>query len=273
METITRETDLATVLRAPLRSVSDEVILVTDDSALVAHVVTELSDLGADAPEEVQLLSTATALDEALGQFFTATRAAELAEGRLDLRTAEAATLPSVFITPDELVTVVSLPGDRAVSVETADDAVVRAVRSAYLDAFDGAAEYHISQPPYSELLAELESRVGDGTRDDLDQIVQAGLDVRSSREGLDEVELAILLGARNGAMLMDLARWAEDTQVASRSTMSNRKRELEEKGLITTEDVVHGVGRPKQRLGLTEKLESLEPADVVRTAQDVLEA
>lgn len=273
METITQETDLATVLRAPLQSVSDEVILVTDDPALVATLVTELSELGEDAPEQVRLLSTATALDEALDQFFTATRAAELAQERLLVRTAEAGTLPSVFITPDELVTVISLPGDRAVGVETADDDVVHAVRNAYLEALEGATEYHISQAPYSELLAELESRVDEATRDDLDGIVQAGVDVRSSRDGLDEVELAILVGARNGAMLMDLARWAEDTHVASRSTMSNRKRDLEEKGLITTEDVVHGVGRPKQRLGLTEQLEGREPADVVRTAQDILAA
>lgn len=273
METITQETDLATVLRAPLRSVSDEVVLVTDDPALVATLVTELSELGEDAPEQVRLLGTATALDEALDQFFTATRAAELAQGRLRVRTVEAGTLPSVFITPDELVTVISLPGDRAVGVETADDDVVHAVRNAYLEALDGATEYHISQSSYSELLAELESRVDEATRDDLDGIVQAGVDVRSSRDGLDEVELAILIGARNGAMLMDLARWAEDTHVASRSTMSNRKRELEEKGLITTEDVVHGVGRPKQRLGLTEKLEGREPADLVRTAQDILAA
>lgn len=271
MDTETHESDLATALRSPLREIADEAILVTDDPSLVTHVVTILSDLGDDAPGQVRLLSTEEAFDEALNRFFTATRAAELAQDRLRLRTTDASTLPSLLITSDELVTVVTLPGDRAVRIETADDDVLLAVRSRYLDAMGAAAEYRVSQPPYSQLLEEMGSRVGDATRTDLDQIVEAGVDVRSTRDGLDEVELTILLGARNGAMLMDLARWAEDTRVASRSTMSNRKRELEDAGLVTTEDVVHGVGRPKQRLGLSEQLESLDPTDVVRTAQSVL--
>lgn len=271
MENSGLEGDLSTILRSPLAAVEEEAILVSDDPLLVEHVITTLADLGADVPETVRLLSTVETLDGATTDFFTAVKAAELAEDGLVFRSTEARSLPSLLITPSSLVTVVALPGERAVRIETDDDDLLVAVRGAYLSALDSAREYEVTEPPYSTMLEQLAGTVGEATSADLEQVVREGVEVRGDRDGLDEVQLALLLGARNRALHYDLSRWAEDAGVASRATVSNKKRALEDADLIRTEGVKDGIGRPKHRLELTDDLQDLDPTDVVRCAKAVL--
>lgn len=109
--------------------------------------------------------------------------------------------------------------------------------------------------PGYIRLLDALEAEAGPAVRADLAAAFDAATadgDVLADG-AVDELDAALLLGARNRAQLYELSERAETTRLASRATVSARKRRLESAGLLDTEKVTADVGRPRQRLVLAD--------------------
>ena len=273
------------LVRGPIGSAPDGVVVVSDHVAVLREAVLAVAEAGDDAPDHVRMLGTEGALSGACDDFLAATRAADLADGgRLSIRVTEQDHLPSLLVTggevgspsrrsdAGEVTTISPLPGSDAVAVRTGEADSVATVRSAFVESFSNAAGYEVGVPGYTRLLESLDSAVGSDVRADLASVMEAGVTVRSSAGGLDEIDAILLVGGRNGAQLFELSTWAEDLGVASRATMSSRKRRLEAAGLLTTEKVHADVGRPRQRLIVAaEGPRDAPPADLIRGARDVL--
>jgi hypothetical protein len=261
------------LVRSPVGSAADEVVVVSGHVLVLRESVLAVAEAGDDAPAHVRLLGTERALAEACDDFLTATRAAEMVdEGRLTMRASDEHHLPSLLVTAGAVTTVSALPGGDAVAVRTDDDDPVFTIRSAFVDAFSDATPFEVTVPGYSRLLDSLDSAVGSDVRDDVAAVLEAGVSVRSSDATLDEIDTILLMGGRNGAQLYELSEWAEELGVASRATMSSRKRQLEAAGLLTTEKIHADVGRPRQRLLVAaDRLREASPVDLVRAARSVL--
>ncbi|ESP86940.1 transcriptional regulator TbsP domain-containing protein [Candidatus Halobonum tyrrellensis] len=259
----------------------DDPLVVSADAAVLRETlrsVASLADAAADdgdddAPGCVRLCGPPAALDAATDEFRTAARAADLVESdRLDLRTVDDRTLPSVLVAAGRALAPVPLPDGRAVALSTDESAVVSAVRTAFAETVAAGDRYRLGVPAYSRLLEELGSEVGSTTREEFAAALDAPVTVRGPDDTLDEIDAALLLGARNRAQLYELSEWAESVGLASRATVSSRKRRLEAVGLLATEKVATDVGRPRQRLVLAdESLASVGVSDLVRAARSVL--
>lgn len=273
MTTGTATGGLDELLRRPLEPATGEATVVSDDGSVLEGVVRVLAGLGADAPR-VRALSSAATLDAVGDDFLAAARATDLVEAdRLVLRTAEGVgTLPSLLVTTTGAVAVAPLPDGSAVAFETDEEAVVSTVREAFSAALAAGEEYRFGVPGYTRLLDTLDTTVGTGVRDDFAAALDAAVTVRGPEGALDEIDTALLLGARNRAQLYELSEWAESVGLASRATVSARKRRLEAAGLLATEKIATDVGRPRQRLLLADdSLVEIGVADLVRAARSVL--
>ena len=108
----------------------------------------------------------------------------------------------------------------------------------------------------WRELLSQLEKAVDRKVRREFERLIKAA---RIENLGaLDDISVAIISAAQAGALLNDLGTWAEDVGLASKATFSRRKQALEEQGVIRTEKVPIEVGRPKQRLLLSDEIEGV---------------
>lgn len=89
-------------------------------------------------------------------------------------------------------------------------------------------------------------------------------------RDGpLDPVTAVTLVAARHRVQTLELSEWAEGLGFSSRTELSRVTNRLEERGLIATERVPHGVGRPRQRLGVArDALADCPPSEFVAVAR-----
>ena len=264
---------LGQLLRRPIEAAADEVTVVSADPAVLREAVLTVSELGDDAPARARVYGPAAALDRVDDDFRTAARAADLvATGRLDLRAVDDSTPPSVVVTGDEALAPVPLPDGRAVGLRTDDGDAVEAIVAGFESAGAAGEPYRLAVPAYSRMLDALEAEVGRAVREEFAAALDAPVAVRGTGDALDEIDTALLLGARNRAQLYELSEWAEGVGLASRATVSARKRRLEAAGLLATEKVATDVGRPRQRLVLAdESLAAVESDDLLRAARSVV--
>jgi len=132
------------------------------------------------------------------------------------------------------------------------------------------AEKYNLRTPPYSEVEESLNTELGEETT----QSFTEGLDAAKSARGettVDGTTLALLAGAQREDLFYDVARWGEDTEVASKATFSRVKQDLEKADIIETENVPTDVGRPRQRLLLTDRFEGRDMGQLVTAAESVL--
>jgi hypothetical protein len=119
--------------------------------------------------------------------------------------------------------------------------------------------------------MSSLRREIGDATASDFAAMLEV-LETASGDDGLDEVAVALLAAARNEILLYDISKWGEDSGVASKATFSRKKTEMEDSGLIDTENVPIDIGRPRLRLGFVDDgLHDAPIDDVVAAARDAL--
>lgn len=63
-------------------------------------------------------------------------------------------------------------------------------------------------------------------------------------------------MGALHELEYYELGRWAEDTRLASKATLSRKKHELGDRGVIDVTPIQMQVGRPRHRLLLGEDVD-----------------
>lgn len=140
--------------------------------------------------------------------------------------------------------------------VKLSDDEIGSILTDEFESLLESASRVDIETPVWSELLAKLESVVGLQTRSEFEQLIEAAK--LEEMDSLDAVSVALIAAAQSGALSYDLGKWAEETGVASKATISRRKTALETDGVIYTEKVPVEVGRPRQRLLLADDISAV---------------
>lgn len=213
----------------------------------------------ADDPPAVRLLSARPPLRELRQDFLAASEAANhIEDGVLEIRERRSPDGEELRRTESPLVL-----GEGAIhSLLTLGDG--RGARlSGRGGSFQGEAwercerlweesdEFPLRTPARQRVAATLESEMGERFREDFEESLTQASSMRNPAE-FEEVTAALLVGAKHGVLHYELSRWGEDVGLASRATFTRRKNRLEEMGVIETENVEAGVGRPRQRLELT---------------------
>lgn len=265
----------AEVVAEALSATSGEVLVVCSRPAVVEAIVA--AEASADLPEFVQLLVDETTARDVQRDFLTATRVVDLVEaGRLEVRTVadDDLPLPALFVASDQVVNVLPTGDGGEAAFVTSDEAVLETLRDTYTAAWDETDEFTFRTPAYSTLLETLGERLGDDVRDDMAAVLDLDATEAALDGGLDEVDVAVLVAAKNGEQLYEISRWGERIRLASPAKFSQAKQRLEEADLIDTEKIPQDRGRPRQRLVLGAAMPadpSLE--DLITTARETLSA
>jgi hypothetical protein len=125
--------------------------------------------------------------------------------------------------------------------------------------------------PAYSRVLEELGENLGESIQTDVESMLEHAVETRDRESGIDAVRLPILAGAKNEVQLYELSRWGGDTRVGSRSKFPREKNKLEDIGLIDTESINSGGGRPRQRLVLDDDVAATSVEELVSLTESVL--
>lgn len=245
-------------------------IIVVDPTTAVLEALVELLNTYST---NVQFLGSEPSLKSALDEFRLASRAADHVDsGELELfPTAIAAN--TVLITVNTITSLVwSQKG--VAGLQTADQSVVRSVRSKYTTALESSDSLSLRAPPYSTVLQTMSELIEASAADEFDTMLTSLKTHSDVAEKVDEVMVALLVAARHEIMLYDLSKWGEDIGIASKATFSRTKSRLENAGIISTEKVPIDVGRPRLKLELvqTNRLPGLSAESLVIEAARMLE-
>ncbi|WP_136715607.1 transcriptional regulator TbsP [Halorientalis salina] len=261
---------IADLLDSVLDAASTDLYVVNPSQGTIEELISVMTDL--ESPPTVNLLAGERSLKDVMDDFIVASRAANLVEaGHLSIRTTSSQPENSLFITENEVVSIVTA-GDRVAGLTTDDSDFVTSVRDRYATVWDDADEYALRTPPLTEVRDTLSADISEATAADFDEVLASLQTARGNGDGLDEVTISLLVAAKNGELLYDISKWGEDIGLASKATFSRTKTKLEDMGLIDTEKVPIDVGRPRLRLMLGDsRLQDAEADQLANVSQSLL--
>lgn len=226
-----------------------------------------------DPPERVRLLLADDDAEAVRSDFLVAADAADaVADGRLAVRTASDL---------DASLTVVDGTVRALLPLDVGEDAVfgvssgaggttADAVAARYERVWETAEPVDLGAPGRTALVDAFES-AWPGAGDTLAGLFEAAGTL--PRDGaLDHVAACTLAVARHRGLVMVLGEQAEEVGLCSRSGITRAKARLVDAGLVDTERVPTGVGRPRQRLVLAgDGLADATPAELLATGREAL--
>jgi hypothetical protein len=260
------------MVRRSMEESGGELRLLQVSPAVLSRYVKVLSE--EEGSVEVRALVGEGALKDVMDDFLVASAASDLIkQGRLELlSTPDDSRRSLVFVGDSEVMSFVDV-GDEIGAVSTDDDEIVSRASDLFGSMWENGEEFGIRTPPASRIRETLREDIGEDTQEDFDGILGILETAKGDGEGLDEITVALLAAARNEILLYDISKWGEDSGVASKATFSRKKTEMEDNGIIDTENVPIDIGRPRLRLKFAD--ESLHEApleDVVDTAKRAME-
>ncbi|WP_160135510.1 transcriptional regulator TbsP [Halococcus salsus] len=254
----TVDTSKSTLFDAILENESNDLLSTGFDEALTEALITVLGEI--DDPPNVHLLTTESVLKWVRDDFVLASEAADLIKSEtLSMRTDESVSENRLVITEESVVSLVTA-GEHTAGLPTDDEEFVGAVNEKWNERWNQAEEFSLRTPPRSRVEASLNDEFGSEVEEDFRAMLDTVESTRSN-EGLDAVDVSLLVAAKHELLLYDVSKWGEDIGLASKATFSRAKTNLEESVLIETEKVPIDVGRPRLRLLLGE--DELRDADI----------
>ena len=252
------ETSRSTLFDAILENEPNDLLSTGFDEALTEALITVLGER--DDPPDVHLLTTESVLKWVRDDFVLASEAADLIESEtLSMRTGESVSEDRLIITEESVVSLVTA-GEHTAGLPTDNEEFVGAANEKWSERWNQAEEFSLRTPPRSRVEASLNEEFGSEVEEDFRAMLDSVESTRSD-EGLDEVDVSLLVAAKHELLLYDISKWGEEVGLASKATFSRAKTNLEESGLIETEKVPIDVGRPRLRLLLGE--DDLRDADI----------
>lgn len=258
-------------VRQALDRAGDLAYVVDPAPTVLEAVVTALDETG--ATPGTRLLVETELLKDQVADFLFASTLANLTEAdAVTLRTAGHFRNANLLLFPDTAVQLFDLEVRlAAVGTDTAE--TVSALHAQADDRWAAATPYELRTPARATISDSLETQLGDQARSDFSAIVDSLETARGNGAGLDEVTIALLVAAKNEALLYDISKWGEDIGLASKATFSRTKSALEELGIIATEKVPIDVGRPRLRLKFADdRLRSASPDELASVAMGLLD-
>lgn len=234
-------------LTATLLDTDESCLLIDPSAALLGAVAGFVIDSPA-GPPAVDVLAEAEALKTAREEFQVAAGLAEgIADDRLRLRVLEERANTTLLVTPSVVYAVVD-GGDTVGALASETEPFVGSVREIYRETFADADSFDLRRPALSHTIETLEEQLGGPVADEFERALEGAERIT----GLDAVvTLLVVVTARNEGLLYDLSQWSEDVGLASKATVSRRKSQLEDTGVVLTEKQPIDIGRPRLRLVL----------------------
>jgi hypothetical protein len=265
------ERNATEVCRTVLNDASDDVLAVGLSAETINGMLTVLTER--DDPPSLRILAAEAVLKDLVSDFTVASTIADfITDDILSLRTSQDRLDGPLLLTEKRMVAIVSTDTQTA-GLRTDDEEFVEDARRHYADRWDTAEPFTLRTPPLSRVQETMDDEFGPDMTADFEQMRTAlGTNRGNDHSALDEVDICLLAGARNEALLYDISTWGENVGIASRATFSRKKTNLEEMGLINTEKVPIDVGRPRQRLLLgDERLHEADADELVSVAGSIL--
>lgn len=239
--------------------------------AVLGPLVETLDETGADPG--ARLLVRTESLKDQVQDFLFASRLADLdARDAIAYRTDDWFPNRNLLVFETAAVQLIDLAGQLA-AVETTAEPVLTVLEPNLADHWESATGFQLRTPARSAVENTIEEALGPDARADFTAIIESLETARGDTAGLDEVTIALLVAARNEALLYDVSKWGEDVGLASKATFSRTKSNLEDLGVIATEKVPIDVGRPRLRLKFAdERLRSASADELASVATGLLD-
>ncbi|MEZ3117928.1 DUF5821 family protein [Halobaculum sp. MBLA0147] len=233
------------LLRTMFDQVSGETYLTNPSPELLESLST--LDAG-ELPETLHVVATDESLKEVRSNFLPSSYLAEHVEaGIVSLYVADPTVRTAGVVSDDALFGVVDETGGPFAALPASDSEIVQTFADTCSDSFGVRDEFSLRTPALSRALAGIEEQVGEEVRSDFETVL-GHMDVVGD-DTVTEVELLLLLTARNEGLLYDISKAGEDVGISSKATFSRSKTNLEDLGFIGTDKVPIDVGRPRLRL------------------------
>ncbi len=242
--------DRESLVAAVLDDLAGPVLLVDPDIRLLAAV----AEHGATAETlpSLQVFAREDVLKTVRDDFLVSTLLGDLLETEaVELRVLPSPTPNTLFVTEDALSAVVSADGGVS-ALGSEDGEFVTDAHDTYSGQYETAESFDLRTPGRERILETLADRLGEPSAETVEAAL-ATLADRPDGGEVDGVALSLLTVAYHEGQLYEVSRWGEDIGMASKATFSRTKTDLEDEGYVTTEKVPVDVGRPRQRLLLTE--------------------
>lgn len=180
-----------------------------------------------------------------------------------DVRVSEAASHESSFAVTDDVVAVSTPLQEETVATTSEDSPTVERAQESAVHVFEAGEPYGLP----GGTLSAFRERVAAEFDEDLQTDFIAAL--QAPGETVDQ-QRAVLAAAANDCSLYAVSTLLEDCGLASKATISRAKTTLEDVGVITTTQIVQEVGRPRQRLHLTDEEAGEDYPDVAAVVDAV---
>jgi hypothetical protein len=222
----------------------------------------------ADAPATVRLLLSPDDADAVLGRFTTAAVAADLRrEGHLAVAVVDG--LSQRLTLTGDAAHVHLRPDGRPRSISAEAPSLCRDLRERYERRLASVGPRAPEVPGWREL-TETFREAFPAAGETLRAVLADAPELPVSGE-FDAVTVVGLVAARHGLQTMAVSEWAESVDLSSRTELSRVKSRLADRGLVDTDRVPQGVGRPRQKLLLAaDRLRECPPEEFVDHAREL---
>lgn len=222
----------------------------------------------ADAPAPVRLLVSPTGADVLFSRFTTATVVADLrADGHLAVAAVDGLS-QRLTLTADATHVHLRPDGDLR-SITARETPLCRDLRARYERQWAAADRQDPGVPGWRELMETFRGAFPDAG-ETLRAVLTDAPELPVSGE-FDAVTVVGLVAARHGLQTMTVSEWAESVDLSSRTELSRVKSRLTDRGLVDTDRVPQGVGRPRQKLVLADdRLRECPPTELLTRAREL---
>lgn len=260
------------IIRSTLREGGGNVSVLQVPPRVLSRYV-RIAEEESDEIEEMRVLAHVDTIKSVMDDFLTASAVSDLvAEGKVELLSTEDEVERSVVLVGDSAVVSYVDFDDTVGALWSDEEELLESSVSFFEEAWKDGDSFKIRTPPMSEVRRSLREEIGDQTKEDFCAMLEILESAKGDGDGLDEITVALVAAARNEILLYDISKWGEDSGVASKATFSRKKTELEEAGLIDTENVPIDIGRPRLRLKFEdESLQNAPLEEVVETAKQAV--
>lgn len=220
----------------------------------------------------MSVLTDGDTISEVRRRFLTASHLADFVKEDTVCIRREDQHLPTFLVSATDLTAITGIDDSLLETFTRSNSAFVERTHQELERRFEAAREVALRAPAYSKMLEELGAELGDPMKTDVTSMLDQALVTREDESVIDPSRLTILAGARNEVQLYELSRWGEDVGLANRSKYSREKTRLEDLGVVDTEKVQTGVGRPRQRLVLADDFADTDVEELLSLTESVLE-
>lgn len=214
----------------------------------------------------VRLLLTPTDGDELFATFRRSALVADLRRaGVLAIR--ECSSVDGRLTVLDDRTYAHLSVGDRIETLTAASSSLADGLRERYGRVWSTATSVTAPLPPLSTFVSTFADAFPGAAR-----TLLAVLDAETLRrdEPFDPITTVLVVAARHELQTLRVSEWAESIDLASRTEISRRTTRLVDRGVIETDRVPHGIGRPRQVLVPTDgALASCPPAEILAVARE----